>query len=185
MVETARSSGRPTVAHANTVKSMRSAILAGIETIEHGDDGTPEVFALMKENEVALCPPIAARDVISQYKGWKKGKDPAPTRITSKRTFFKAALKSGVTICAGGDVIVFAHGDNARELELMVEYAMTPFDVLKSSTCVSARVFLIDKEVGRILAGLKADNFVVKGDPTKNISDLRNIVWMMKRSFGS
>jgi imidazolonepropionase-like amidohydrolase len=180
IVETAKSSGRPVVAHAATAEGMRRAILAGVETIEHGDAGTPEVFALMKENGVALCPTIAAGDATSQYRGWKKGVDPEPERIVSKRSSFKEALKAGVVICAGGDVGVFAHGDNARELELMVQYGMPSLNVLKSATSVNAKVFHIDKEVGKILAGLKADILVVKGDPTKNISDLRNVVWVMK-----
>ncbi|MEO7991277.1 MAG: amidohydrolase family protein, partial [Chryseolinea sp.] len=133
VVETAKSSGRPVVAHASTAEGMRRATLAGIETIEHGDGGTPEVFALMKEKGVALCPTIAAGDAVSQYKGWKKGIEPEPSRIALKRTSFKEALKAGVTICAGGDVGVFAHGDNARELEMMVEYGMPMLDVLKSA----------------------------------------------------
>ncbi len=180
VVETAKSSGRPVVAHAATAEGMRRATLAGIETIEHGDGGTPEVFALMKEKGVALCPTIAAGDAVSQYKGWKKGIDPEPMRIKLKRSSFTYALKAGVTICAGGDVGVFAHGDNARELVMMVEYGMPASEVLKSATSVNAKVFHIDKEVGKILAGLKADILVVKGDPTNNISDLRNVVLVMK-----
>jgi imidazolonepropionase-like amidohydrolase len=180
IVETAKSSGRAVVAHAATAEGMRRAILAGVETIEHGDGGTPEVFALMKEKGAALCPTIAAGDAVSQYRGWKKGIDPEPARIALKRSSFKQALKAGVTICAGGDVGVFAHGDNARELEFMVQYGMPSLDVLKSATSVNAKVFHIEKEVGKILAGLKADILVVKGDPTKNISDLRNVVWVMK-----
>lgn len=180
IVETAKSSGRPVVAHAATAEGMRRATLAGIETIEHGDGGTAEVFALMKEKGVAFCPTIAAGDAVSQYKGWKKGIDPEPSRITLKRTSFKEALKAGVTICAGGDVGVFAHGDNPRELEMMVDYGMASLDVLKSATSINAKIFHIDKEVGRIQAGLKADILVVKGDPTENISDLRNVVWVMK-----
>ena len=180
VVETAKSSGRPVVAHAATGEGMRRAILAGVETIEHGDGGTPEVFALMKEKGVALCPTIAAGDAVSQYKGWMKGVDPEPARIVLKRKSFNDALKAGVIICAGGDVGVFAHGDNARELELMVDYGMQSIDVLKSATSINAKVFHIDKEVGKILTGLKADILVVKGDPTKNISDLRNVVWVMK-----
>ena len=73
IVETARSSGRPVVAHSSTAEGMRRAILAGVETIEHGDGGTAEVFALMKEHNVALCPTLAAGDATSQYAGWKKG----------------------------------------------------------------------------------------------------------------
>jgi imidazolonepropionase-like amidohydrolase len=179
IVETARSSGRPTVAHASTAEGMRRAILAGVETIEHGDQGTREIFNLMKEKGVALCPTIAAGDAVSQYRGWKKGSDAEPDRIKIKRASFKEALSAGVIICAGGDVGVFAHGDNARELELMVEYGMKAIDVLKSVTRINANVFHLEN-LGSINDGFIADIVIVQGDPTKKISDVRNIEFVMK-----
>ncbi len=178
IVEVARSSGRPVVAHAGTAEGMRRAILAGIETIEHGDAGTPEIFALMKQNRVALCPTLAAGDAISRYRGWRKG-DPEPERIRQKRLTFRQALDAGVTICAGGDVGVFTHGENARELELMVDYGMTPLAVLRSATSVNATVFhLVDR--GRIQAGLLADMVVVAGNPAEQISALRAVRRVIK-----
>lgn len=179
IVDVAKSSGRSVVAHASTAEGMRRAILGGCETIEHGDAGTPEIFALMKKNGTALCPTLAAGDAVSQYRGWKKGKEPEPARIREKRVTFKNALNAGVTICAGGDVGVFSHGDNARELTMMVDYGMTPIDVLRSATSTNADVFhLVDR--GRIKAELLADLVVVEGDPTKNIADLSRIRVVMK-----
>jgi imidazolonepropionase-like amidohydrolase len=180
IVETARSSGRPVVAHASTTEGMRRAALAGVETIEHGDAGNAEVFKLMKEKGIALCPTLAAGEAVSTYKGWKKGIDADPERIKIKRESFKEALKSGVLICAGGDAGVFAHGTNARELELMVEYGMNPMDVLRSATSINARVFHIDQARGKIRAGWQADILVVKGNPAKDIADVRKIEWVMK-----
>lgn len=179
MVETAKSSGRGVVAHASTPEGMRRAILAGVETIEHGDGGTAEVFALMKERGVALCPTVAAGHALSQYKGWKPGTLPEPYRITRKKESFSLALKSGVTILAGGDVGVFSHGDNVLELELMVQYGMNTKDVLKAVTSVNAKVFHLDT-LGSIASGMLADLIVVKGDPSTSISDLRNVVLVMK-----
>jgi imidazolonepropionase-like amidohydrolase len=179
IVETAKSSGRHVVAHASTAEGMRRATLAGVRTIEHGDGGTPEVFRLMKEKGVALCPTLAAGDAVSQYNGWKKGTDPEPARIKLKRETFRTALAIGVTICAGGDVGVFAHGDNVRELELMAEYGMSSLEVLRSSTSINAKVFSLDT-LGRIAPGLKADILIVQGDPVKRISDLRKVLWVMK-----
>jgi imidazolonepropionase-like amidohydrolase len=180
IVETAKSSGRYVVAHASTAEAMRRATLAGVRTIEHGDGGTPEVFRMMKDKGVALCPTISAGDAVSQYNGWKKGTDPEPGRVQLKRESFKNALAVGVTICAGGDVGVFPHGDNVRELEMMVDYGMPLLDVLRSVTSVNANVFDQQASIGKIVAGLKADIVIVKGDPSKNISDLRKIVWVMK-----
>lgn len=180
MVKTAASSGRKVVAHAGTAEGMRRATMAGVVSIEHGDAGTPEVFKLMAEKGVALCPTLAAGDAILQYRGWKKGIDPEPERIIQKRKSFKQALEAGVTILAGGDVGVFTHGENARELELMVEYGMKPLDVLQSATATNARVFGLDGETGRIQAGLQADILVVEGQPDQNIQDLRKVRMVMK-----
>jgi imidazolonepropionase-like amidohydrolase len=179
-VEIARSSGRPVVVHAATAEAMRLAILAGVSTIEHGDQGTPEIFQLMKEKDVALCATVAAGDAIAQYKGWKKGTEEEPERIRAKRKSFAAAMAAGVTICMGGDVGVFAHGDNAREMEIMAAYGMKPIEVLRAATSVNADVFKISNKAGRIGAGMPADILVVEGDPSTNISLIRKVKMVMK-----
>ena len=180
IVETARSSGRPVVAHATTSEGMRRAVLAGIETIEHGDSGTAEVFRLMKERNVALCPTLAAGDATSQYAGWKKGETPEPAGITRKRASFSAALAAGVTILSGSDVGVFAHGDNARELELMVSYGMPAADALKSATSTAARILHMDGRIGMVKPGFLADLVAVDGDPTRDIAAVRRVQFVMK-----
>ena len=180
IVQTARSSGRGVVAHASTPEGMRRAILAGVETIEHGDDGTPEIFRLMKQRGVALCPTVAAGDAVAQYKGWHKGQDPTPLRIQQKHQSLEAALKAGVTLAMGGDVGVFAHGDNAREMELLVrDYGLTPLQVLRQATSGNAQIFhLADR--GSIRSGLLADLVAVAGDPTQDVAALRQVQLVMK-----
>lgn len=180
IVEAANSSGRPVVAHSSTPEGMRRAILGGVETIEHGDDGTPEVWKLMVEKNVAYCPTIAAGDATSQYAGWKKGVDPEPARITRKRETFKAALAAGVKMCFGGDVGVYAHGDNVRELELMVEWGMTPAAALVAATSGNAGYFRQAERIGRVRPGLFADLIAVTGDPAANIRALRSVKFVMK-----
>jgi len=180
IVEVTRSSGRPVVAHASTAEAMRRAILAGVETIEHGDGATADVYKLMVKHKVALCPTLAAGDAIAQYSGWNKGVDPEPPRLQNKRRSFKAALDAGVTICFGGDVGVYPHGDNVRELEMMVDYGMPAEDVLRSATSINADLFHIADKVGRIRTGLLADIIAVEGDPGRDISDLRNVRLVMK-----
>lgn len=179
IVETAKSSGRPTVAHASTKEGMRRAVMAGVETIEHGDQGDDEIFKLMKENGVAFCPTLAAGDAILQYNGWKKGTDPDPERIVNKKASFSSALKAGVVITAGGDVGVFPHGENVIELELMKDYGMDNMAILKSVTSVNAKIFHLEN-LGEIKSGFLADLVAVKGNPTKNISDLKNVSFVMK-----
>jgi imidazolonepropionase-like amidohydrolase len=179
----ANSSGRLTVAHASTKEGMRRAVMGGVATVEHGDEGDDEIFRLMKEKHVALCPTLAAGEAILQYSGWKKNIDAEPSRIADKKKSFRSALKNGVTICMGGDVGVFTHGDNAREMELMVEYGMKPLEVLRSATSVNTDVFGYGEKTGRIKKGLLADIIAVKGDPSKIISDIRNLVLVMKEGM--
>ncbi len=180
IVEAARSSGRAVVAHASTPEGMRRAIVAGVESIEHGDGGTDETWRLMKERNVVFCPTLAAGDATRQYAGWKKGVEPEPASIVAKRASFKAALAAGVTMCVGGDVGVYPHGDDARELELMVDYGMTPLAVMQAATSGNAKLLHWEGRVGRVAPGLLADLVAVAGDPTQDIRAARRVTFVMK-----
>ncbi len=178
--EITRSSGRDMVCHAKTKEAVKRAVLAGATTIEHGDLIDQEICQLMKERGTVLFPTLAATESITQYRGWKKGTGPAPGNILIKQASFKMAMEAGVIIGMGGDVGVFAHGNNALEMELMAEYGMKPINVLKAATSVNARAFHINQSVGFIQPGHLADLVIFSGDPSAQISDIRKVLMVMK-----
>ena len=178
-VAAAHDAGRSVAAHAGTEEGMRRAVAAGVDTIEHGSGGTPEVFAAMAAKGIAFCPTLAAPDAQAHYRGWN-GSEPAPDSVMLSRKAFQMALKARVPMCMGGDVGVFAHGQNAREMELMVAAGMTPADVLIAATRGNAKWFKLDKQLGAVSVGLLADLIAVEGDPATDIAAVRKVKMVMK-----
>lgn len=175
IVRVAASSGRSVAAHAATAEGMRRAARAGVRTIEHGDGGTAETWALLRDRGVALCPTLAAPEATARYAGWKKGTDPVPARIRAKADGFRAAVAAGVEICLGGDVGVYAHGDDARELELLVEYGLSPVAALRAATSTNAAILGLGERLGRVAPGYLADLIAVGGDPLRAIAAVRDV----------
>jgi imidazolonepropionase-like amidohydrolase len=164
-VEVAHSAGIPVSAHSTSTEGARRAILAGVDTIEHGDGLTPELLRMMKERGIELCPTLSVA---------------SPATTENKKKVFKEALAAGVTIANGSDVGVFAHGDDAREIETLVAWGMPIIDALRSATSIDARVLHMEERFGRVKTGLFADLIAVEGDPTKDISAIRRVRFVMK-----
>ena len=178
-VAVAHDAGRLAAAHATTAEGMRRAILAGVDTIEHGYGGTPETFKLMAERGIALCPTLGASEAYARYFQHWNGEEPAPESVQQNRRSFQLAMKAGVPICMGGDVGVFSHGKNWLEMEAMQRAGMSAPQVLVSATSRNAKILhLTDR--GAVKPGLLADLVAVEGDPTRDVSAVEHVRLVMK-----
>ena len=178
-VQVAHDAGRIAAAHATTAEGMRRAILAGVDTVEHGYGGTPEVFKLMHDRGTALCPTLGASEAYARYfQGWN-GQEPAPESVQENRRSFQMAMRAGVKICMGGDVGVFAHGQNWLEMEAMQHAGMPAPQVMIAATSGNASIFhLADR--GQVKPGLLADLVAMPGDPTRDVSAAEHVNFVMK-----
>jgi imidazolonepropionase-like amidohydrolase len=178
-VAAAHDAGRLVAVHATTAEGMRRAALAGADTIEHGYGGTADVFKLMRDKHIALCPTIAASEAYARYFEQWNGQEPAPESVQENRRSFQLAIKAGVPICMGGDVGVFTHGKNWLEMEAMQRAGMPAADVMIAATSGNARILRLSDR-GEIKPGLLADLVAVDGDPTRDVSAVEHVRFVMK-----
>ena len=178
-VAAAHDAGRHVAVHATTPEGMMRAVRAGADTIEHGYGGTPEVFKAMAAKRVALCPTLGASEAYARYFEHWNGQEPAPESVQENRRSFRLAMQAGVPICMGGDVGVFTHGQNWLEMEAMQHAGMSAAQVLVSATSGNARILHLNDR-GGVRAGLLADLAAVDGDPTRDISAVEHVRFVMK-----
>jgi imidazolonepropionase-like amidohydrolase len=178
-VAVAHDAGRLAAAHATTAEGMRRAALAGVDTIEHGYEGTGEVFKLMASKGIALCPTIAASEAYARYFEHWNGEEPAPESVQENRRSFRLAMQAGVPICMGGDVGVYEHGKNWLEMEAMQRAGMPAAQVMIAATSGNAQIFHL-RDRGQIKVGLLADLVAVEGDPTRDVSAAEHVRFVRK-----
>ncbi len=184
IVEEARSYGKKVTAHAHGADGAKSAIRAGVNSIEHGSILDDEALAMMKKRGVALVADIYNGDYIDEIgtrDGWpketlRKNRDTTGTQ----REVFKKAVKMGVTVAYGTDSGVYPHGDNARQFPYMVRYGMTPMQAIRSATIVAAGVLGWSDKVGSIAPGKYADMIAIDGDPLTDIGAMTQAKIVMK-----
>jgi imidazolonepropionase-like amidohydrolase len=178
-VAAAHDAGRLVAVHATTAEGMMRAVRAGTDTIEHGYGGSADVFRAMAAKGIALCPTLGASEAYARYFQHWNGQEPAPESVQQNRRSFQLAIKAGVPICMGGDVGVFTHGENWREMEAMQRAGMPAAEVLISATSRNARILhLTDR--GAIRPGLIADLVAVDGDPTRDVSAVEHVRLVIK-----
>jgi imidazolonepropionase-like amidohydrolase len=178
-VAVAHDAERLAAAHATTAEGMRRAAVSGVDTIEHGYGGTPEAFKLMHDKGIALCPTLGASEAYARYfQGWN-GQEPAPESVQENRRSFQLAVKQGVRICMGGDVGVFAHGKNWLEMQAMQHAGMPAAQVMIAATSGNASIFHLSDR-GQVKPGLLADLVAVDGDPTRDVSAVEHVRFVMK-----
>jgi imidazolonepropionase-like amidohydrolase len=185
VVETAKDYNMIVAVHAHGTEGIKRAVLAGVDSIEHGTFMTDEVIDLMKKKGTYWVPTNLAGEWVAQ-KAAEPGYFPDIVRPKAAaigpeiRNTFKKANAAGVKIAFGTDTGVSPHGQNAREFELMVEGGMPPMKAIQSATLVSAKLLRIDDRLGTIEPQKLADLVAVPGNPLDDISLMRQVVFVMK-----
>ena len=176
IVSTAQLVGLKAAVHAYSPIAIKDAVRAGVDSIEHGFLLDDEGIAMMKKAGTFLVPTLSASYPPPIF----RIPDPPSVKLRNEYRAFERAYAAGVKIAFGTDAGTFAHGDNAKEFDLMVGFGMRPMDAIRSATIVTADLFGISPEAGTLEPGKLADIVAVRGNPLENIAVLRQIDFVMK-----
>jgi imidazolonepropionase-like amidohydrolase len=184
IVEEAHKLGRKVAAHAHGASSIRDAILAGVDSVEHGSLIDDEGIRLAKEHGTYLVMDIYNDDFILQ-EGAKAGMLPESLEKERKvgqlqRNNFQKAWKAGVKMAFGTDAGVYPHGDNAKQFYYMVKYGMTPMQAIQAATINGADLLGWKDRIGSVTPGKYADLIAVNGDPLADPAELTHVKFVMK-----
>ncbi|MEM6537686.1 MAG: amidohydrolase family protein [Pseudomonadota bacterium] len=189
IMETAHSLGRKVTAHAHGADGIKAALRAGVDSIEHGTFADDETFALFKEKGAYLVPTALAGVTVGEIADRPNSFFPPSIRAKAKVVgpgiieMVRRAHAAGVPIAFGTDTGVSMHGQNAREFELLVDAGMTPTEAIAAATIHTSRNMGLDDRLGTIEPGKLGDLVAVTGDPLADISELRDIDFVMKEGI--
>lgn len=185
IVETARDYNMTVAVHAHGAEGMKRAVLAGVDSIEHGTFMTDEIMELMKERGTYLVPTVMAGAWVAD-KSKEDGYFPDVVRPKAasigpviQRTFARA-FASGVKIAFGTDTGVSPHGENAKEFELMVAGGMTPMQAIQAATAEASKLLKVEDRLGKITQGMLADIVATRNNPLEDITAMHDVVFVMK-----
>jgi imidazolonepropionase-like amidohydrolase len=184
IVEEAHMRDLPVAAHAHGTSGIKTAIIAGVDSVEHASFLDDEAIALAKKHGTWLSMDIYNTEYTLSF-GEQNGVDEEnlnKERQVSKkqRDSFSRAVKAGVNMVFGTDAAIYPHGDNAKQFSRMVEFGMTELQAIQSATINSAKLLKMQNTLGQIKTGFAADIIAVEGNPLKNISTLEQIPFVMK-----
>lgn len=178
VVEVAHRHGLKVAAHAHGAQSIKDAISAGVDTVEHASLADEEALVMAKEHGVALAMDVYNGDWIDsegRRQGWpQEFLDNNLATVEEQRRAFARAYELGVPLVYATDAAVYPHGDNAKQFAIMVGLGMTPADAIRSATSVAARYMGWEDRVGALRPGLYADLVAVAGDPLEDITVLEH-----------
>ena len=184
VVDVGHAAGIKVTAHAHGAQSIKDAINAGADSIEHASLADDEAIEMAAQKQVAFSMDVYNGSYIAtagREQGWPEEfirKNDETTE--AQRQVFTRAYKAGVPIIYGTDSAVYPHGDNAKQFVVMIRHGMTPMDAIKAATSLAARFIGWDADVGSITAGRYGDLIAVRGDPLADISALQQVDVVIK-----